>query len=78
MSLSGAGGTVIAVLCTMIAAGLQLRDAVKLANRAGGAENADVDARAGGKFFRALGCVNGHWRRLPSHWTWPIRAGQGL
>jgi rfaE bifunctional protein kinase chain/domain len=34
--VSGAGDTVIAVLATMLAAGLQLRDAVALANRAGG------------------------------------------
>ncbi len=34
--VSGAGDTVIAVLGTMMAAGLPLRDAVRLANRAGG------------------------------------------
>ncbi|HWY73127.1 MAG TPA: D-glycero-beta-D-manno-heptose-7-phosphate kinase [Burkholderiaceae bacterium] len=34
--VSGAGDTVIAVLGTMVAAGLTLRDAVSLANRAGG------------------------------------------
>jgi rfaE bifunctional protein kinase chain/domain len=34
--VSGAGDTVIAVLGTMLAAGLTLRDAVSLANRAGG------------------------------------------
>jgi rfaE bifunctional protein kinase chain/domain len=34
--VSGAGDTVIAVLATMLAAGLTLRDAVSLANRAGG------------------------------------------
>jgi bifunctional ADP-heptose synthase (sugar kinase/adenylyltransferase) len=34
--VSGAGDTVIAVLGTMLAAGLALRDAVSLANRAGG------------------------------------------
>jgi D-glycero-beta-D-manno-heptose-7-phosphate kinase len=34
--VSGAGDTVIAVLGTMLAAGVNLRDAVSLANRAGG------------------------------------------
>jgi D-glycero-beta-D-manno-heptose-7-phosphate kinase len=34
--VSGAGDTVIAVLGTMLAAGLELREAVRLANRAGG------------------------------------------
>ena len=34
--VSGAGDTVIAVLGTMMAAGLELREAVRLANRAGG------------------------------------------
>jgi rfaE bifunctional protein kinase chain/domain len=34
--VSGAGDTVIAVLGTMLAAGLPLRDAVALANKAGG------------------------------------------
>jgi len=34
--VSGAGDTVIAVMAAMLAAGLELRDAVKLANRAGG------------------------------------------
>ena len=34
--VSGAGDTVIAVLATMLAAGLELREAVRLANRAGG------------------------------------------
>ena len=34
--VSGAGDTVIAVMAAMMAAGLDLRDAVKLANRAGG------------------------------------------
>jgi rfaE bifunctional protein kinase chain/domain len=33
--VSGAGDTVIAVMATMMAAGLDLRDAVRLANRAG-------------------------------------------
>ena len=34
--VSGAGDTVIAVLGTMLAAGLSLREAVTVANRAGG------------------------------------------
>jgi bifunctional ADP-heptose synthase (sugar kinase/adenylyltransferase) len=34
--VSGAGDTVIAVLSTMLAAGLPLREAASLANRAGG------------------------------------------
>jgi rfaE bifunctional protein kinase chain/domain len=34
--VAGAGDTVIAVLGTMLAAGLPLRDAVALANKAGG------------------------------------------
>ena len=34
--VSGAGDTVIAVLAAMLAAGVPLREAVRLANRAGG------------------------------------------
>jgi D-glycero-beta-D-manno-heptose-7-phosphate kinase len=34
--VSGAGDTVIAVVAAMLAAGLDLRDAVRLANKAGG------------------------------------------
>jgi len=34
--VSGAGDTVIAVVAVMLAAGLALRDAVSIANRAGG------------------------------------------
>jgi bifunctional ADP-heptose synthase (sugar kinase/adenylyltransferase) len=34
--VTGAGDTVIAVLAAMIAAGLAIRDAVPIANRAGG------------------------------------------
>jgi bifunctional ADP-heptose synthase (sugar kinase/adenylyltransferase) len=34
--VSGAGDTVIAVMAAMMAAGLPLRDAVTVANRAGG------------------------------------------